>query len=699
MWKLKQQPLTPLFPFSYKLRRVIRKVLQLSERAFNSKQLPYEVIPVVVEILGDVYPEMQLKLADIFAILRNEEEIVNALRSSCGHEVKAILAQNSLHGDIIDESDFFDNMGLLPAFKDFQEAREAFPIRNVFPDEYVKRLYGTFGLDEDLIRRLGRLNDVHLNETSFQRAKAQLAKTGKDVSLRKANDMESTIDGRGEEEMAQLITNSFPETDDDGKYDYIYRTESSSFAVDPVKTNILGIILNGTLVEEITSAVRPIDEVSLIVERTNFYCESGGQEHDTGKMITSSGVTMDVSKVVSLNGRVVHVVENLNVGDEKLAVGNSVRLLVDSDRRTANSRHHTGTHLLNMAVRQVMKTVVYQKSSSVKEEGLRLELGIIGSHRMDREHITEIEAKIRELVAQGCPVITKIMQYDDIGRRTDIVTVPGEIYPEENLRLVSIESAPFKSLELCCGTHVKNVSQIKELCITNVKLVSRGTYQITALAGEAARQAVSLGRKMKSDVETIQLDLSAGKLQIVNLDSRVYRLKSILQQGFQKNFAIPYVTKMECLEVLNEINKAIKDVTRETLKEFIEIEMKTVLQEQGSTPSFVVHNLTSSALMEDVKLQKATRLCTDRPILVMCVSGGHLKARACVPASLATDKFNAQRWLQEVAEIFQGTVAAPKGQNASLVCNMKAIKVKTSMVEEQLEEALNQARRFAEENL
>lgn len=656
------------------------------------------MIPVVVEILGDVYPEMQLKLADIFAILRNEEEIINALRSSCGHEVKAILVEHRSAGDIIDESDFFDNIGLLAAFKDFQEAKAGFAIRNVFPDEYVKRLYGTFGLDEDLIRRLGRLNNVQLPETSFQRAKTQLTKTGKDVSLRKANDLETRVDG--EEGIMQLITDSFPETDDAGKYDFIYRTDSSSFAVDPVKTSILGIVLNGTLVKEITNTVRPNDEVSIIVERSNFYCESGGQEHDTGKIITSNGVAMDVSKVVSLNGRVLHVVKNMILGDEKLSVGNSVRLLVDSDRRTANTRHHTGTHLLNMAVRQVMKTVVYQKSSSVKEEGLRMELGIIGSHRMDREHINQIEAQIRDLVVQGCPVITKVMQYDDIGRRTDIVTVPGEIYPEENLRLVSIESAPLKSLELCCGTHVKNVSQMKEFCITNVKLVSRGTYQITALAGEAASYAVSLGRKMKRDVETIKLDLDVGKLQIENMDSRVYRLKSILQQGFQKNFTIPYVTKTECLEVLDEINKAIRDVTRETLKEFIEIEMKSVLQEQGTraTP-FVVHNLTSSALMEDVKLQKATRLCTDRPILVMCVSGGQLKARACVPESFVTDKFNAQVWLEKVAEIFKASVAPPKGQNATLVCNMKGIKVKTSMVEEQLEEALNQARRFAEENL
>lgn len=407
---------------------------------------------------------------------------------------------------------------------------------------------------------------------------------------------------------------------------------------------------------------------------------------------------MDVSKVTQIDGRILHVVQNLSAtADKKLSVGDSVRVLVNSDRRTANSVHHTGTHLLNMAVRNVMKTVVYQKSSLVREEGLRLELGVIGSVRLDRENVHEIERQIGEFIARGAPVVTQIVQYDDIGTRTDIVTVPGEIYPEENLRLISIESGALKSLELCCGTHVRNVGQIKDLCITNVKQVSRGTYQITAVAGEAASRAVALGRQMKSDVEAIKTDLGAGK---TNLESRVHRLKSILQQGLQKNFTIPYVTKTECLEVLNDINKEIRDASKETLKEFIEIEMNAVLLERpADNIPYIVHNLSSSALMEDVKLQKATRLCPDRPILVMCVSGGQMKARACVPSPLASDKFNAQLWLEDVARTFNATAAPPKGQDGALVSNMKAIKVKTSTVEAQIEEALCRANSFAREHL
>lgn len=672
-----------------------RKVLQLSDRVFNCNRLPYEVIPVVVDILGSVYPEMQTKLNDIFTILRNEEEIINSLRGSFGGEVKAMLAQYETHPEGLEESDFFDNIGLLPALRDFREAKRSFPIPNVFPDEYVMRLYDTFGLDEEIISRMGRLENVQLGEMSFQRAKSQLTKKGKDAVLRKQMelyDIES-------EDTSHLFSEDYPATDDSGKYEYIYKSATGAFAVDPVISHVLAIVVNNKLVSN-TDKIQPEDKISLLLDKTNCYCESGGQDSDSGKIVSSLGVTMDISNVQDVNGRIWHSIENFNANDKRLSVGDGVRVSVNSDRRTGNTIHHTSTHLLNMAVRRVMQTVVYQKGSSVKEDGLRLDLGIIGSVKLDRDNIKMIEQQISDLIAQGCPVSTSLLQYDDIASRNDIMTVPGEIYPEDNLRLIAISSDQFQSLELCCGTHVKDVSQLKHFCITNVKLLSRGTYQITAVAGEAAHRAIALGETMRNDVVAIQSDLKSGKEKVTNLEGRVHRLKSILQQGFQKNFTMPFVAKSECLDILNVISKEIRDASRESLKEFIEIEMSSVLLDRPkSEHPFIVHNLNSSALMEEVKLQKATRLCTDRPILVMCVSGSQMKARACVPASMASDKFNAQRWLEEVAFIFKASVAPPKGQDAKLVCNMKTVKVKTTTVEEQIEGALKRAHEFAEENM
>ena len=128
--------------------------------------------------------------------------------------------------------------------------------------------------------------------------------------------------------------------------------------------------------------------------------------------------------------------------------------------------------------------------------------------------------------------------------------------------------------------------------------------------------------------------------------------------------------------------------------------MKAVLDERPlENYKFIVHNLTSSALMETVRLQKATRLCTDRPALVMCLSGGQIKARACVPTELAGDDFNAEKWLQTVADVFDAKIAPPKGQNPLHVCNMKAKKVSVSIVEDQIETAQHKAKEYAQKYL
>lgn len=139
---------------------------------------------------------------------------------------------------------------------------------------------------------------------------------------------------------------------------------------------------------------------------------------------------------------------------------------------------------------------------------------------------------------------------------------------------------------------------------------------------------------MLDDILTIKHDLENGKQKIDDLESRVQRLKNIIVHGggSQNGVIIPYTVKHRCLDILNSIYKQIKDVSRENIREFVEIEMKNVLEMNSIEKSpFVVHYLTSSSLMEFVPLQKATKCCPDRPILVISCTAGQIKARCCVP--------------------------------------------------------------------
>lgn len=123
--------------------------------------------------------------------------------------------------------------------------------------------------------------------------------------------------------------------------------------------------------------------------------------------------------------------------------------------------------------------------------------------------------------------------------------------------------------------------------------------------------------------------------------------------------------------------------------------MRNLLQEKPlDTHPFILHYITSSALVEEIPLQRATKLCPDRPILVVSMCDSVVKARCCVPASCISDQFNAYTWLQSFAETFGGQVAAPKSQDPQAVCNMKGRRV-NNLFEEQLEQALAKANAFA----
>lgn len=640
---------------------------------------------------------MRVRQEQILKIVKNEKDIVESLRASCGKEVAEILAHHkSAH---LEETDFFDNPGFLPALKDLRTNISRFSMdkksgKIVFPDEYIKRLYGTFGLDEEAMERLGAVENVILDIDAFSRCKKELSKEGK-MSINSNLVTESYY----QQFLHKLASSNLPSTIDSPKYDYKFDSNLNHFVVDPIEAELVGIVLNSELVESVElSKVKSKTDLQLIFDRTNFYYEAGGQDQDIGKFILKTGGELAVTKVESCQNKILHKVEEFRtLKGCVLKIGDEGKLFVDEANRTGNTIHHTSTHLLNSAVHDVLQEIVYQKSSSVTAQGLKLELGVIGSNKIDLKTVSEIDKRINELVGRGCPVETQIIDYDGLQARNDILTIPGEIYPEENLTLLTVNDPKFQSRELCCGTHVRNVSEIGRFCITSVKLVSRGTYQINAIGGKAAERAQLMGAQMQEDVQTIKQDLESGKQKVENLEARVQRLKNMLQQGFNKEFTIPYVIKVQSLEILNAISREIRDVTRDSLKEFIEIEMKAVLDERPIDEyRFIVHNLSSSALMENVRLQKATRLCADRPVLVMCLSGGQIKARACVPAGMVGDDFNAEKWLEVVAGVFGAQIAAPKGQDPLQVCNMKAKKVNMSVVEEQMDVSQQKARDFAD---
>lgn len=164
---------------------------------------------------------------------------------------------------------------------------------------------------------------------------------------------------------------------------------------------------------------------------------------------------------------------------------------------------------------------------------------------------------------------------------------------------------------------------------------------------------------------------------------------------------LPYTVRLECMDVVNEIVKQQKTSTRLELDEIVIMEMRKELERKPIADNpFLIHVLQCSGLMETVPLQKATKLCSDRPVIIISHSDVDVRARCCVPKNLVSQDFSAEKWLSAFAETLGGQMMAPqKGQNTSEVAVMKSKRLRKMLANEQLEVALKKAKIYAQQHL
>ncbi|KAL1398174.1 hypothetical protein pipiens_009174 [Culex pipiens pipiens] len=661
-----------MFPSqSHKLRRILRRTLSLSERSFGSPHLLRELVPVVVEILGDTYPEMDKKLPESLAIIRHEEECYRQLRSALSSESRDLLKRNPW----IDESELIDHPGLPHALKEIRKLNGA----NKLDGAFIHKMYDTYGLDEDLLEKIAEIERLELDLAGYETFSKQLKQGAK---LELANQLQQSL-GRSRELLSS--TQAGP-TRNVYKYNYVYNEDKQAYDVPQLKTKITSIVKSAT------------SGCHVITEASNFYFEAGGQQSDTGRiwLAADPAVQFEVKSVGECQGYVIHSVED-GAATGLISVGDEVVLAVDAARRTSNIIHHTATHLLNAATRKVLGVPMCQRSSFVGDKGLRLELAVCGA-KVGPDEVDAIETIVRQSIRQNEPVRIRVCNASDVDLNK-VTTIPGEIYPERGLRLVDIGAST--STEFCCGTHAQQTAELQDFCITNLAQSKPGCFTFHAIAGEPAVKAHQLSAQIGNDVRQLKHDMDQQTISDVpNMDARMQRLKNVLLVGSENNITLPFAERQRCLDIINDLFKRLKDHTRESLRELIDIEMKN-LQQERPLPAhpFLVHFLESSIIMEEVQLSKATRYFTDRPVLVISITDDLVKARACVPTAFQTTQFDAQQWLKLVGGVFKAGVAAPKGQNAAEVCNMKSRKVKTSQFETLLEQALREASDYAREHV
>jgi alanyl-tRNA synthetase len=416
----------------YVLRRIMRRAMRHAHMLGTEDPLLHRLVPTLVSEMGRAFPELQRGEALIDETLKLEE---TRFRETLDRGLRLL-----------------------------DEAVEGLSSGETLSGEVAFKLYDTYGFPFDLTEDALKAKDIGVDEAGFQSAmERQRAEARKSWS------------GSGEAATDSLW---FELKEELGATEFLgYETENAS-------GEIVALVKDGERVEKLDEG----DEGVVIVNQTPFYAESGGQVGDRGTLSIADDALFAVSDTQKkLHGLFLH---HGAVEKGKLLRGQTVSLSVDHARRTATRAHHSATHLLHEALRQVLGTHVAQKGSLVEPGRLRFDFSHPKPLSMDE--LKAVEDMANALILQNSAVETHLMTPDEAIARGALALF-GEKYGDE-VRVVSMGVTPESenagnaySVELCGGTHVARTGEIGLLKVVGESAVAAGVRRVEALTGEPAR--------------------------------------------------------------------------------------------------------------------------------------------------------------------------------------------------------------------
>jgi alanyl-tRNA synthetase len=288
----------------------------------------------------------------------------------------------------------------------------------------------------------------------------------------------------------------------------------------------------------VLEVVRIKDRTAVTLDRSVCYAEMGGQVGDTGSL-HAGGTFWRIGDTQKSGPTWLHFLE----GEDAPLPGATVALSVDGPRRAAIQRHHTVTHLLHWALRQVLGEVVAQKGSFVGPDKLTFDFS---SAALSEDQLAEVERLVNERVLENAPVSWREMPYADVKGRAGILQFFGDKYGD-TVRVVQIGGAPNAldgySMELCGGTHVRGTGEIGLFRIVSEGAVAAGVRRIEAVAGFEARTATrsdfkrlqSVAARLGAPLAEVEKKLEAMLIHQKELEKEVGTLRQKAAAGLAKD--------------------------------------------------------------------------------------------------------------------------------------------------------------------
>jgi alanyl-tRNA synthetase len=415
----------------YVLRRLLRRAARYGRLLGRNEPFLHDIASVVIRESAQAYPELAAKEDFIKTVILKEEES---------------FARTVLQG-----------MNILNEYIDGLKSGN----HDTLTGDMVFKLHDTFGFPLDLTREIASENGCQIDEKGFFEAMSVQKKTTREISLKNRAGA-----AWGAAALPEEIKNE-PRTIFVG-YDALECDATLKF------------ILAGNEFPQLTDKASAGDEITVIVEKTPFYAQSGGQSGDTGT-IYGEGFAINITDTRKTSEGV--VLHSGTVAEGNVAAGCAVTLSVDKSDRMATARNHTTTHLLHKALRMVLGDHVAQAGSDVSTKRLRFDFSHFSAMTPDERD--SVEQIVNDAILSDYEVMTTIMTVEE-AKDSGAIALFDDKYSGE-VRVVSVGDF---SKELCGGTHLRSSSQACLFKIVSESAVAAGVRRLEAVTGKEAMNMV-----------------------------------------------------------------------------------------------------------------------------------------------------------------------------------------------------------------
>ena len=601
-----------------KLRQVIYRAVRAGETLGASPGLLAHLVPVVDETMGGSFPELSKKQQHVSDVISQTEERYLASKTAGRKALQNVL--NQLGGR-----------------------------RHIMGQQMYEIHIGKYGnaISVDILMELAAEAGVTV-ETKELYELIEKEKETQAAGMLTNKDLSHYLD---QQDLKWLHNHQVQPTDDTAKYDYTSTTDNYTFFAIPAR--VIGLRSNGRWVQEMKQG----DSCGLLLDKTNFYSQAGGQVSDKGAIHLNSGGEVEIDQVQSAGGYVLH---SGVVTADSVHVGQDANLQINTDHRTGCMKHHTATHLLNSALEKVLGGVI-QQGSTVTDNKLAFDFTCSKSS-VSMSDLSEICQHVTASIGASLPVYSSYIPISEALNLPGLRSLQNEDYPQ-NVTVVSIghpidlsvdTSQQALSLELCGGTHVHNTSHLDRMVVTHLQGMAQGIKRIIAVVGPPAREindgGISLQQKLDELLTLIKQD--------TNQSQWAERASEIKKTLFDDS-PLPRLVREDVHLRLErfasrftntEKNKASQAGLKDTVKQLVNL--------SNAHPA-LVENLDYKQARDVVKV--LVDLSPSLPVMLLSVNAGVAHAICYVPSDSAVA---CEEWVNVICSHYEGNHRLPGGKLA-----------------------------------